>query len=322
MSIALLFKEYFEQNRLLGAPQSLYEPADYMMQLGGKRMRPQLLLMSCELFAGDVAAALPAAFAVEIFHNFTLVHDDMMDESPMRRGQPTVHIKYGQNTSILSGDAMLILAYRYLAKCNSEKLSQILAIFNKFAIEVCEGQQHDMDFERRTDVTIDDYLKMIELKTSVLLAGAMQIGAVLAGASEADTTHIYEFGLHIGIAFQIRDDILDTFGDPTTFGKRIGGDIVQNKKTILILKALEIADAPTQADLRHALGKPTTAEDEIAKINYVTNILKKLNIEHFATDLQRTYQKRAFEHLAAVSVSEKQKTALRQVTNELFGREI
>ena len=236
------FQKYLKENIFNQTPQELYQPVNYILKLGGKRLRPVILLMSYNLFKETVEKALPAAFAIEIFHNFSLLHDDIMDEAPLRRGQPTVHIKYDVNTGILSGDVMLIYAYQYILQLEDQSnIPALMRIFNKVAIEVCEGQQYDMNFETSQEVKIVDYLKMIELKTSVLLAGAMKMGAVIAGAPEKDANHLYEFGKNIGIAFQLQDDILDTFGDPEKFGKKVGGDIAQNKKTYLLLKAMELA---------------------------------------------------------------------------------
>ena len=319
---AHLFYQYLEQNSLLREPKSLYEPADYILQLGGKRLRPQLLLMSYQLFRSDVERALSAAFSIEIFHNFSLVHDDIMDKADVRRGKPTVHVKYGTNAGILSGDAMLILAYQHLAKCESSFLSQILDIFNKFALQVCEGQQYDVDFEQRADVTIPEYLRMIELKTAVLLAGAMQIGAVLANASSEEAQHLYEFGRNIGIAFQLQDDILDTFGDAATFGKKIGGDISQNKKTFLVLKALEIAGEKSKAELLFQLSTPTIDDNEAQKIETVTQIFKKLDILQLANVVKNGYQQAAFGHLDALKVPEERKQALRDLAAEMLVRVI
>ncbi len=315
-----LFLKYLQKELFDQSPIELYEPINYILQLGGKRLRPVLLLMGANLFSEEVNHALPAALAIEIFHNFSLVHDDIMDEAPLRRGKPTVHIKYGQNAGILSGDAMLILTYQYLNQLkNPEQLPSILRIFNQLAIEVCEGQQYDMNFETQESVEIVAYLRMIELKTSVLIAGGLKIGALIGGAGEEDANELYEFGRHIGIAFQLQDDILDTFGDPEKFGKKVGGDIAQNKKTILLLKSMEQATGQDRIDLLTAL---STTADPIQKIKKVTYIYNKLKVQEQATELMEDYLRKAFIHLDRVNVPESRKTLLRNLANELMRREI
>ncbi len=314
-----LFLKYLQKELFDQSPVELYEPINYILQLGGKRLRPVLLLMGANLFSDDIDHALPAALAIEIFHNFSLVHDDIMDEAPLRRGKPTVHIKFGQNASILSGDAMLILTYQYLNQLkNSEQLPSILQIFNQLAIEVCEGQQYDMNFETQESVEIAAYLKMIELKTSVLIAGGLKIGALIGGAAEKDANELYEFGRHIGIAFQLQDDILDTFGDPEKFGKKVGGDIAQNKKTFLLLKSMEQADQQDRAELLAAL---STTVDPIQKIKKVTHIYAKLKVQKQATELMEKYLQKAFLHLDQVDVADSRKILLRNLANELMMRE-
>ena len=239
-----LFQKYISDNQFSDTPTELYDPVNYILSLGGKRLRPILLLMAYNLFKTDVEKALPAAFSVEVFHNFSLMHDDIMDKAPLRRGKPAVHIKYNESTGILSGDVMLIYAFKYLMKLEDQNsLLEIIKLFNQIAIDVCEGQQFDMNFENRTEVTIDEYINMIGLKTAALLAGAMKMGALIAGASDKDAQLLYDFGKNVGIAFQLQDDILDTFGDPEKFGKKVGGDIAQNKKTYLALRAMELANA-------------------------------------------------------------------------------
>ena len=277
-----------QDNQFQNAPAELYAPVNYILSIGGKRLRPVLVLMSHALFNEAIEKSLPAAFAVEVFHNFTLLHDDIMDEAPLRRGQPTVHEKYDVNTGILSGDVMMIAAYDSLSKVADEsKIPALYKTFNKVAIEVCEGQQYDMNFETRNDVTISAYLKMIELKTSVLLAGAMQMGAIIGDASAADIENIYQFGLNVGLAFQIQEDILDTFGDPEKFGKKVGGDIVQNKKTYLVLKALEVADETSQQALQTLMTTPTV--DESTKIEAVKKIFNNLNVRNLAEITKENY---------------------------------
>ena len=316
-----LFNKYLNENQFHQKPTGLYEPINYILSLGGKRIRPVLLLMGCNLFNDNIAQALPASFAIEIFHNFSLLHDDIMDEAPLRRGKPTVHVKYNQNTGILSGDVMLVYAYEFLLQLDDEiKIPTIIKTFNQVAIEVCEGQQHDMDFETRSDVSIDEYLKMIEQKTAVLIAGGLKIGAMIGGSSEEDATHLYEFGRNIGIAFQLQDDILDTYGDPEKFGKKVGGDIVQNKKTFLVIKALELGTEDQCARLSDLFNIDST--DENIKIEKVKSIFNELKIREAAEQLMESYLALAFEHLAAVDVADENKKALINLSNELMGREV
>ncbi len=315
------FLDYLKNHAFDAQPVELYEPIDYIMNLGGKRLRPVMLLMSYNLFDEQVEKALPAAYAIEIFHNFSLVHDDIMDEAPLRRGKPTVHLKYNTNTGILSGDVMLIYAYEYLIQIENLMLvPQLVKIFNRLAIDVCEGQQYDMNFETADEVEIDDYLHMITLKTSVLIAGAMKMGALIAGASTEDVNHLYEFGKNIGIAFQLQDDILDTFGDPEKFGKKVGGDIAQNKKTYLLLKALKLADEPTKKKLHELLA--TTKLEENTKIKEVTAIYETLNIRQDAEQIKQKYQDIAFQHLDVVQIPADRKKVLIELANGLMGREI
>lgn len=263
-------------------PKGLYEPIAYTMASGGKRLRPTLALVAAEavlnggLLNGNVLEdVLPAALALEVFHNFTLLHDDVMDKAPLRRGRETVHVKWNDNTAILSGDQMLIEAYKLLAQVPNDKVGGVLNLFNEMATGVCEGQQYDVDFEHMNSVSIDDYLMMIEKKTSVLLAYAMKIGGYIAGATPAQLEALYQYGLHIGIAFQIQDDILDVYGDPKTFGKAIGGDICSNKKTILLLTALETADAESKAELLQWM---MSADNDESKIAGVTALYDRLNV--------------------------------------------
>lgn len=257
-------------------PYGLYEPIEYTLAAGGKRVRPQLAMIASQLFDGNDEDVLPAALALEIFHNFTLLHDDVMDHAEVRRGRPTVHVKWNENTAILSGDQMLIEAYKMLSQVPADKLPKVLQLFNKMATEICEGQQYDVDFESQEHVAIDDYLLMIRLKTSVLLATALQMGAYIAGAGEREQDALYQFGIHIGLAFQIQDDILDVWGDPATFGKAIGGDIACNKKTFVTLTALQLADE----DSRHALHTwlSQTMQDNVEKITAVTAIYDRLEV--------------------------------------------
>lgn len=315
-----LYETYLLENRFLQLPRELYEPVNYILELGGKRLRPVLALMGYELFRSDVEKALPVAHAVEIFHNFSLVHDDIMDEAPLRRGHPTVHSRYDVSTAILSGDVMLIYVYEYLLRMEDKsRLSDLVSVFNRVAIKVCEGQQLDMNFERRTDVLIEEYIDMIGKKTAALISGSLELGAIAAGAPEEDEQRLAAFGRHIGIAFQLQDDILDTFGDPKKFGKKIGGDIAQNKKTYLILKALEVADASTRQTLMEYMTTP--AEDELLKIKEVTAILRQLNIPELAEAEKRRHQQLAFDYFFSVGVPESNKKPLLQLTEKLIGRE-
>lgn len=314
------FETYRLQHTFDRDPRALYAPVNYIMELGGKRLRPILALMGYELFQTDYKPALPLAYAIEVFHNFSLVHDDIMDAAPLRRGQATVHQKWNLNTAILSGDVMLIYAYDYLLQLNApDRIADIVRVFNRVAREVCEGQQMDMDFETRADVSIPEYLKMIELKTSVLIAGALEMAALAAGAKEEDVQHLYEFGRNVGIAFQLQDDILDTFGDAAAVGKQIGGDIVQNKKTFLILKALELANSAQKAELNKWMSKDShfVAEDKIVQ---VTALLNQLNIKEVAQELKLEFQQQAFEHLHALSISVERRATLETLAQQLLDR--
>lgn len=314
------FETYRLQHPFDRDPTGLYTPVNYIMELGGKRLRPILALLGYELFQEDYQPALPLAYAIEVFHNFSLVHDDIMDAAPLRRGQATVHQKWNLNTAILSGDVMLIYAYDYLLQLNTpDRMADIVRVFNRVAREVCEGQQMDMDFETRADVSIPEYLKMIELKTSVLIAGALEMAALAAGADAADVRHLYEFGRNVGIAFQLQDDILDTFGDASAVGKQIGGDIVQNKKTFLILKALELASVADRDLLQSLMNTPTL--DAESKITQILALLQKLDIRVLAQKAKQEFQDQAFAHLAAVEVPTARKQIIEQLAHALLDRE-
>lgn len=315
------FIDYLSQNSFIRDPQELYDPVNYILGLGGKRLRPVMLLMACNLFKDEVKAALPAAFAVEIFHNFSLLHDDIMDEAPLRRGQPTVHKKYDVNSGILSGDVMLIYAYDYLMKLEDQaNIGDLIKLFNQTAIEVCEGQQLDMNFETRDSVQIEEYLRMISLKTAALLAGAMKMGAIIGGASKEDAQCVFDFGWNVGIAFQLQDDILDTYGDPEKFGKKVGGDIVQNKKTYLVLRALELADDATAKELSQLMMTPTV--DEIKKIETVRGLFDRLQVRQEAEQLKESYLDRAFAAFDAINVTDFRRQNLASLANDLMGREV
>lgn len=314
-----IYLDYMQANPFTKEPKALFEPVDYIMQLGGKRLRPILVLMAYNLFEEEVTAALPIAQAVEVFHNFSLVHDDIMDEAPLRRGQPTVHHKYDINTGILSGDVMLIYAYQYLLKLkNKELIPAIIQEFTDVAEAVCVGQQYDMNFETAEKVKISTYLKMIENKTAVLLVGALKMGAILAKTTEQNIYHLGEFGRNIGIAFQLQDDILDTFGDPQKFGKRVGGDIVQNKKTFLVLKTQEVANELDTNRLQALMSSYPQNEEQ--KIREVRALFKKNNIQILADEVKNTYQQKAMWHLEQVVVEQERKQALVQLATDLLER--
>jgi len=283
-------------------PSLLYEPIDYILGLGGKRMRPILVLMAYQLFDKNIEKAISPALAIEVFHNFTLLHDDIMDNAPLRRGQQTVHEKWNNNIAILSGDTMLVQAYQLMTEVDETIVKQVLAVFSKAAIEVCEGQQWDMDFETQSDVSIPDYLKMIEYKTAVLLGAALQIGGITAGASKEEQNHLYAFGRDLGIAFQLKDDLLDAFGDAETFGKQVGGDIMANKKTYLYLKALALADEMQRANLEQYVSTNDTSQ---LKVDAVKTIFSNLEIPELTTNFIRDYHSRAMGNLAAINSENK-----------------
>jgi geranylgeranyl diphosphate synthase type II len=314
------FETYRKQHPISGQPAGLYEPAEYIMNLGGKRFRPMLTFLGYQLFRADIERVLPIAYALEIFHNFSLVHDDIMDAADIRRGEATVHTKWDVNTGILSGDLMLVKSYEYLSKFEDEaKIPQLLRVFSRVGREVCEGQQMDVDFESRDDVQIEEYIRMIALKTSVLLATCLEMGAIAAGADEKSVQHCYEVGCNIGIAFQLQDDILDTFGEGDKVGKRIGGDIIQNKKTFLILKALELGSADQKAQLNHLMSTPTADPD--AKIKAVKEILHELDILRHAQEKKDYFRALAFEHLEALAAPATKKAPLKAIMENLVKRD-
>ena len=301
-------------------PRGLYEPIDYILNIGGKRIRPIVTLLCGKMFGDtDLTNSMPVALAVEVFHNFTLVHDDIMDESPIRRGVPTVHEKWNVNTGILSGDLMLIQAYQHLASCpNAAAVPHLLRIFNRVATGVCEGQQYDVDFEIREDVTIAEYLKMIELKTAVLLGGAMELGGAAAGAGLEDQAHLYEFGRLTGLAFQLQDDLLDTFGQSSATGKLTGNDIIRNKKTFLFLHALELIGQGEQEELNELFR--TTPVDPTAKVARVTDIMQQAGIPEAVAKLRDEYQEQAYAHLEAAGGDPAYKRVLRDLAESLLQR--
>nr|WP_321245363.1 polyprenyl synthetase family protein [uncultured Psychroserpens sp.] len=299
-------------------PTNLYEPIDYILQLGGKRLRPVLTLMTAEIFDCDYKKALDAALSVEVFHNFSLVHDDIMDDAPLRRGQITVHEKWDINTGILSGDAMLIMAYQLFENYEPKQFLDLAKLFSKTALEVCEGQQYDVDFETRDDVTIPEYLKMIEYKTAVLVGAAMKMGAIVANASQDCQDSIYNFGRHLGVAFQLQDDYLDAFGDPKTFGKQVGGDIIENKKTYLYLKALEFSNNEDKLQLERLYSvNPTDPSDKIDTVKQL--FVSSGSAEATKIEIEK-YTKKAFSVLESLKISEENKNALKAFGNDLMNR--
>ncbi len=298
-------------------PYGLYEPIEYTLAAGGKRVRPQLAVIASQMFGGKDEEVLPAALALEVFHNFTLLHDDVMDHAEVRRGRPTVHVKWDANTAILSGDQMLIEAYKLLAKIPAEKLPKILQLFNKMGTEICEGQQYDVDFESQQHVEIDQYLKMIRLKTSVLLATALQMGAYIAGAGEEEQEALYQFGIHVGLAFQIQDDILDVWGNPTTFGKALGGDISCNKKTFVTINALQIADVESLKELQYWFGQ--TLKDNTEKIAKVRATYDRLGVRDICEKVVEEYTNKALSILATLPQNEATEQ-LSQLANKLNTR--
>lgn len=283
-------------------PKGLYAPIAYTMAAGGKRVRPQLAMIACQLFGGDEDEVAPAAMALEVFHNFTLLHDDVMDHAEVRRGRPTVHVQWDENTAILSGDQMLIEAYKLLAGVPADKLPKAMQLFNKMATEICEGQQYDVDFEQMEEVAIEDYLMMIRLKTAVLLGTALRMGAYIAGAKEEEQEALYGFGINIGMAFQIQDDILDVWGDPVTFGKAVGGDISCNKKTFVLLTALQMADEETHGELQEWLSQ--VLDDNKEKIRAVKKIYDRLGVRSACEKVVEEYTHSALEMLDAFPQNE------------------
>ena len=311
---------HFSSLVLKKEPATLYEPIRYILSLGGKRLRPVLTLMSAEVFDVDCQKALPAATAVEVFHNFSLIHDDIMDDAPLRRGNETVHEKWNINTGILSGDAMLILAYQYFEDYEPTIFRELAKLFSKTALEVCEGQQYDVDFETRDDVTIPEYLKMIECKTAVLVGASMKMGAIVAETSAENANAIYDFGLNLGIAFQLQDDYLDAFGNPKTFGKQVGGDIIENKKTYLYLKAIEFATASEKEQLLHLFS--IQPNDNTDKINSVKEIFNKTGASEATQKAIVNYTLKAFETLEKLNINANKKEVLKSFGEKLMSRNV
>jgi len=314
--LAKQFTAFFNVRHFPEVPASLYDPCEYFLQLGGKRIRPVMCLMGNELFDEISADAFEAATAIELFHNFTLIHDDMMDRAPLRRGMQTIHTKYNESTALLSGDVMVIQAYEYINKIRVNYINNILGLFNKTARQVCEGQQLDMDYEKKDTIELEEYIEMISLKTSVLMGASLQMGAILGGAGEGNAKHLYEFGLNLGIAFQVQDDYLDAFGDPDKFGKQVGGDIVANKKTFLMIHALQVATKEQREELQHLMTVDTV--DKVAK---VLSIYKSCGVDEWAKSLKEKYVTEAFQHLEDIAVWSLRKKPLEQLASFLVQRE-
>ena len=315
-----LISRHFESIKYQKEPNNLYEPIRYILSLGGKRLRPVLTLMATEVFDLDCQKALAAATAVEVFHNFSLIHDDIMDDAPLRRGNETVHEKWNINTGILSGDAMLILAYQYFEAYEPKIFQELAKLFSKTALEVCEGQQYDVDFETRDDVTIPEYLKMIEYKTAVLVAAAMKMGAIVAETTEENKNLIYDFGLNLGLAFQLHDDYLDAFGNPETFGKQVGGDIIENKKTYLYLKAMEFASANEKEQLLHLFSFQSSENTD--KINSVKGIFNQTGASAATQKAIENFTFKALETLAKMNIGNDKKAILKAFAENLMSRNV
>ena len=313
-TLSAQFSEKFDKRHFPHQPASLYEPNEYFLKLGGKRIRPVLCLMGNELFDEIIPDAWHAATAIELFHNFTLIHDDIMDKAPLRRGKQTVHTRYNESTALLAGDVMMVKAYEYLNKISSSHLHKVLSLFNKTAIEVCEGQQMDMDYESRDDVSMNDYLRMIELKTSVALAASLKIGGLLGGGGERNQNLLYEFGRKLGIAFQVQDDYLDAFGDQQKTGKQSGGDILANKKTFLLIHALE--SASHQKELKKLI-----RSDTADKVKKVLEVYKDCKADEWALQLKNKYFEEAVNHLEDIAVLSKRKEPLKELARFLLRRD-
>ncbi|WP_179351180.1 polyprenyl synthetase family protein [Winogradskyella vidalii] len=309
--------ESFTENK---EPQNLYSPINYILQLGGKRLRPVLTLMTAEVFGETAHNAMDAALSIEVFHNFSLVHDDIMDDAPLRRGKQTVHEKWNLNTGILSGDAMLIMAYQLFENYDAETFQALAKLFSKTALEVCEGQQYDIDFETRDDVSIPEYLRMIEFKTAVLVGAAMKMGAIVAKTSEDNQNAIYEFGRLLGVAFQLQDDYLDAFGNPETFGKQVGGDIIENKKTYLYLKTLELGSDDDRLNLQTFMTDSELSNSD--KVEKVKALFLKSTAAEATQNAVEAYTNKAFDVLKTLNISEDKKSVLRLFGEQLMNRRV
>ncbi|PLX09367.1 MAG: isoprenyl synthetase [Marinilabiliales bacterium] len=300
------------------SPERLYDPIYYALSVGGKRIRPVLCLMASELFGGNYEKTINAAFGIEIFHNFTLLHDDMMDKAEMRRGKPVVHVKWTENIALLSGDAMSVIAYKYISE-SPNNLKDLLDVFSDTALKICEGKQYDMDFETMSAVSEDEYLKMINLKTAVLLAASLKIGAICANADKANSEKLYRFGENLGMAFQLQDDLLDVYGNPAVFGKNIGGDIIANKKTYLLIKALELANQEQHKNLNYWLNLNKFVPEE--KINAVKSIYNEIGIREYSENLMNQYFKKAFDFFDSISIEPEKKEILKNYTLSMKKRD-
>lgn len=314
------FVHYLTNYSTVKEPHGLYQPIQYILNLGGKRLRPVLTLLTADIFNGDYKKALNAALSIEVFHNFSLVHDDIMDDAPLRRGNPTVHEKWNINTGILSGDAMLIMAYQLFENYDANMFQALAKLFSKTALEVCEGQQYDVDFETRNDVTVAEYLKMIEYKTAVLVGAAMQMGAIVANGSSEDQSSIYQFGRNLGIAFQLQDDYLDAFGNPETFGKQVGGDIIENKKTYLYLKAIEFSEEEARLKLSKLFSE--TLDNNEQKIEIVKSIFVESGSAEATKTAIKAYTNKAFSILETLNISSEKKMLLKVFGKNLMNRTV
>jgi geranylgeranyl diphosphate synthase type II len=314
-----LIQQTVSAKKYPATPALLYEPISYIMSLGGKRLRPTLLLMACDAFQGDLTEAINPAMAIEVFHNFTLMHDDIMDNAPLRRGKATVHEKWNANVAILSGDVMLVEAYKLISTANQAILPTLIQIFNDTAAGVCEGQQMDMDLEDKSSGSIEEYLNMIRLKTAVLLGGALKMGAVIGGANEKNTELLYNFGVQLGVAFQLQDDLLDVYGNPEKFGKQTGGDIISNKKTYLLITAANLAQGNDQAQLQHWLDAADF--ENVEKVNAVKEIYDKLEIRNHTLQAVKKHADEAFKNLEEINLPEQNKAQLLAFAEQLLNRD-
>ncbi len=310
------FSDFFDHHRFYGSPPTLYDPINYFLSLGGKRLRPVLCLMGNELFGEIAPDAWEVASAIELFHNFTLIHDDIMDKAPIRRGKQTIHMKYNESTAILAGDVLIVKAYQALNRIEPGLLHRILALFNQTAVEVCEGQQLDMDFEKKEEVSFDEYLHMITLKTSVLIAASLKMGGILGGGSLGNLNLLYEAGKKIGLAFQVQDDFLDAFGNAEKFGKQIGGDIRTNKKTFLLIRALEVANAAQKEQIVHHLD--TNSEDKVEKM---LQLYRECGVDEWAIELKNQFLNDALQHFDDMAVVSKRKKPLKELAGLLVKRD-
>lgn len=314
-----IINKAISDTRYTAQPAELYQPISYLMGLGGKRMRPVLVLISTELFGGDVMKAVDAAVGIELFHNFTLMHDDIMDKAPLRRGKPTVHAKWNESAAILSGDVMFVEAYKMMIKVDDEILRDVLDVFSDTASGVCQGQQSDMIFETRDDVSIDEYIHMIRQKTAVLVAGSMQIGSLIGGAENEQAKLLYEFGENLGLAFQIQDDILDVYGDPEKFGKQVGGDIIANKKTYMLIQAKSLANGENAVELQKWI--TGTDHNSVQKVAAVKAIYDSLEVKKLAESQMEEFVRKALNALSKISVESSRKELLKNFAEQLLVRE-